>query len=259
MIMSAFSTGYKGQYENTQALQNQQLEMGVAKINQTNADADLKNAQMGKIGHEIANPPMSKNDELIFKLNSEGNNKHLNDLKSHITEKDLPTKILVLEKMGKLIESESSAGGSPKDMLYRSLKKLSGNDAKLTEAKMLQKYFFADIKGVAGNPNAKEWDDLVSRIVSPEQNVNASRSIIEFEKAQAQNAIHEYQDYAKILSESNPNNLSHHHPEITKQIEGNKESRQFVMMVDPETGEQDQIKKSDVKEAENAGLRLVNE
>ena len=258
-VMSGLSSGSREKHENTQELQRQQLEKGQADINNVNSQANYHNAQSGKIENDIANPSMSKNDELTFKLNSEGNNKHLNDLKSHITEKDLTTKILVLEKIDKLIENESSAGGSPKDMFYRSLKKLSGKDEKLTEAKMLQKYFFADIKGIAGNPNAKEWDDLVSRIVSPEQNVNASRSIIEFEKNQAQNAIHEYQDYAQILSEDNPNNLSHHHPEITQKIESNKDSRQFVMMVDPETGEQDKIKKSDIKEAENAGLRLVNE
>ena len=257
LIMSAFSTGFKGKYENTQELERLERDKLQANIDNTKAQTGLYGSQTQKTENDIANPPMSKNDELTFKLNSEGNNKHLNDLKSYITEKDLPTKILVLEKMDKLIESESSAGGSPKDMLYRSLKKLSGKDEKLTEAKILQKYFFADIKGIAGNPNAEEWNDLVSRIVSPEQNINASRSIIEFEKNQAQNTIHEYQDYAKILSEDNPNNLSHHHPEITKKIEGNKDSRQFVKMVDPDTGEQDRIKKSDIKEAEDLGLRLV--
>ena len=91
----------------------------------------------------------------------------------------------------------------------------------MQEANMLQKYFFPDIKGVAGNPNAKEWSDLVTRIISGEQNVDAALAMIDFEKTQAQKMLNEYEDYSNVLAETKYS-VPYHHPDITSRVKARR-------------------------------------
>jgi|TARA_R110000744_G_scaffold94223_3_gene181949 hypothetical protein len=60
MIMSAFSTGFKGQYENTQELQRLELDKQQANINNTNAQTGLYGSQTQKTENDIANPKTDK-------------------------------------------------------------------------------------------------------------------------------------------------------------------------------------------------------
>ena len=102
--------------------------------------------------------------------------------------------------------------------MQRWTKENFGKDADIQEAKMLQKYFFPDIKGVAGNPNQKEWSDLVTRIISGEQNVDAALEMIKFEREQATALKNKYNNYRKAIIDTG-NRLPYYHPDITSRAE----------------------------------------
>ena len=224
-VMSAFSPGFKEQYTNTQAQQQFQQEVGEAKLADTRAHTGLLESQAGQIQGNIDNPKMSEQGALEFKTNLESNNKHLDNLQKTITEKSIPQKILVLNRLEDILKQEDSAGGTPLKALQRWGKKISGKDEILKEAEMLQKYFFVDIKGVAGNPNQQEWSDLVSKIVSTSQNVDSALNVIAFERKQAQLLLDNYDDLSHVISDNN-NQFSHHHPEIKNQVKHRASNRE---------------------------------
>jgi len=198
---------------------NAKLEKLESEANNNNSQANHHNTQVDEIGNKIANPPMTETNKLNYTANKE----HLDSLQKVITDKSIPLKIQVLDRLEEIIKQEGSAGGTPLKALQRWGKKIYGSDENLKEAELLQKYFFPDIKGVAGNPNGKEWDDLVKRIISTDQNVEAALGMIEFEKNQAQGLLDNYDDYSHVLSE-NPSQL-HHHPDIRNQVITKAEAR----------------------------------
>jgi hypothetical protein len=59
-VMSSYSAGFKGQYENQQKMQRLAMEKEQAGIDQTKAHTGLYNAQAGKTTQEMNNPPMDK-------------------------------------------------------------------------------------------------------------------------------------------------------------------------------------------------------
>ena len=59
-VMSSYSAGFKGQYENAQEMQRLALEKEQAGIDQTKAHTGLYNAQAGKTTQEMNTPPMDK-------------------------------------------------------------------------------------------------------------------------------------------------------------------------------------------------------
>ena len=235
MVMSAFSPGFKSLYENSLKAQELALEKEKAGIGKTYAETELLGGKNAEIQNQLANPEMSKMDEFTTKANLE----YLDNLNKSIQDKSIPLKIQVLDRLEEILKAENSAGSTPLKALQRWAKTISGTDEKLTEARLLQKYFFPDIKGVAGNPNSQEWSDLVSRIVSTSQNVDAALDIINFEREQAENTLAEYDAYSNILSK-NTNNLSYHHPDIKNQVEAYRSNK--VQNQQPENTEEVFIK-----------------
>jgi hypothetical protein len=71
LIMSAFSTGFKGQYENTQELQRLERDKLQSNIDNTDAQTGVYNSQAMKNKNEIANPVLNKEQEIQQKLNSD--------------------------------------------------------------------------------------------------------------------------------------------------------------------------------------------
>jgi hypothetical protein len=67
LIMSAFSTGFKGQYENTQELQRLERDKQQANINNTNAQTGLYGSQTQKNENEMNSPPIDKLKESAVK------------------------------------------------------------------------------------------------------------------------------------------------------------------------------------------------
>lgn len=132
--------------------------------------------------------------------NIDSNNKYIDKAKPEIEQAEIKNR--VMDKLATILKEESAAGGTPKDALMRKLKKLSGNDANLTQAAMLKKYFFKDIKGVAGNPNIKEWNDLVNTMITVDKNVDGTLSMIDFEKEQNEKKIKEFNALRKVLDKT---------------------------------------------------------
>lgn len=214
----------KNTWEYTQLMQQAELAQKNSTANVNNAHAGNFNAQTEKTQHEMNAPAkLSPMEEFTLKANRETSEKYLEKLGDEITKKDPSTKIIVLNRLKELFESEADFGGTPKDAFFRYIKKTFGADEKIQEAKMLQKYFFPDIKGVAGNPNGKEWDDLVTRIISGEENLESAFNMIELEKTQAQNMLDQYDDYANVLAETNYS-IPHHHPDITSKVKNRRSS-----------------------------------
>ena len=135
--------------------------------------------------------------------------------------------------------------------------------------KLCRSTFFSDIKGVAGNPNAAEWNDLVSRIIGPHMERETALEQIELEKDITNNKINEYNSWSNVLS-NNPDHLSYHNPIIKQRVreemdtlnstnDGISQSNQnMVIAKDPESGEERMIPIEKIEEARSRGL-LINE
>ena len=200
----------------------EETELGLTKkradIANTYSQAKVHNKQAEKISHEMDNPPMSEKDKFDYQETRKSNEKMLEGLQEEIKKIDPETKILVLNRFEEILTSGGAGfGGTPKDAFVRWVKQKFGEDADIQEARMLQKYFFPEIKGVAGNPNLKEWDDLISRIISGEQNVESALNIIEFERNKAQRILDKYTGYSKALIDTE-HKLPYYHPDITARL-----------------------------------------
>jgi len=188
-----------------------------AKITSEYAAANQANAHADYYRGETDKPKDSKINEFEYKQTRKINDKFLEKLNDNIINQQPDIKIKVLDKLKDILEKESSFGGTPLNAVERFYKKVTGDDINIQEARYLQKYFFKDIKGVAGNPNQKEWADLITRIISGEQNVEASLNMIEFEKEQALEMISNYEEHSKILADTDYK-IPHNHPEITNKL-----------------------------------------
>jgi hypothetical protein len=162
---------------------------------------------------------MSEMDKFNYQETRKSNENFLKNLTEDVEKKDPDTKIKVLDKLETILNSGGAGiGNTPLARMERWTKETFGKDADIQEAKMLQKYFFPDIKGVAGNPNQREWTDLVTRIISGEQNIDAALEMIKFEKEQAKSLKDKYTNYRKAIIDTG-NRLPYYHPDITSKVE----------------------------------------
>lgn len=195
------------------------LEGKRADVNLKQAHAGVYQEQANQIQNEMANPPMSDMDKFNYQETRKSNETFLKNLTEDVEKKDPDTKIKVLDKLENIIGSGAAGiGNTPLARMQRWTKENFGKDADIQEVKMLQKYFFPDIKGVAGNPNQKEWSDLVTRIISGEQNVDAALEMIKFEREQATALKNKYNNYRKAIIDTS-NRLPYYHPDITSRAE----------------------------------------
>lgn len=145
-----------------------------------------------------------------------------NDFMSELAKENTKASNLipVLDEFNKIVTTDPKLFGSGKwNGLKRDIAKFTGEDASVQKARFLQKYFFPEIKGIAGNPNQKEWVDLISRIISENQNVEAVKAQIKFEKQILQQKQKQYQRYSKILNtDNNMSNKYYYDPEIANKI-----------------------------------------
>jgi hypothetical protein len=211
-LSNLLSLTTKNKFEKTSLLEDLTLQEKQASINEKNAHSNYYNNQGTQKKEK-----MSAADEFVYKQNRKRNEKFLDKLQENIQKTDPELKIKVLYKMKDILEEGTAFGGTPFDIANRWVKKAFGNDADIQEVKNLQKYFFKDIKGVAGNPNQKEWSDLITRIISGEQNVEAALNMIDFEIEQSNEMISKYDNYAELLADSDYQ-IPYDHPTITKAL-----------------------------------------
>lgn len=219
MIEAGLSPGAKKNYEDSEKMRQLEMKDKTADVSLKQAHAGVYQQQAAQIKNEIANPPMSDMDKFNYQETRKSNETFLKNLTEDVEKKDPDTKIKVLDKLEDIIGSGAAGiGNTPLARMQRWTKENFGKDADIQEAKMLQKYFFPDIKGVAGNPNQREWTDLVTRIISGEQNVDAALEMIKFEKEQATALKNKYNNYRKAIIDTG-NKLPYYHPDITSKVE----------------------------------------
>jgi len=171
-----------------------------------------------------------ENKELI-KMHMKDNKEYLSETRKVIQEKSLDIKLKVLDRLQELISQDPDIGSTPANILNRYLRKVAGTDADIQEITNYAKYFFAEIKGVAGNPNQKEWDDLVSRIINPSMNREAALKLIAREKENASGFIANYKASAKVIGElgyTRPFDDPEVQDRIRQELEGGREGRPLV-------------------------------
>lgn len=179
---------------------------------------DLQGQALQQQMNNPATPELSDIEKFDLKETRKSNENFLKDLQSEVTQKDPETKLKVLNRLEEILtSSKMGIGSTPKAQFERWVKKKFGQDADIQEAKMLQKYFFSDIKGVAGNPNAKEWEDLMTRLISGDGNVEATLNVLNFERQQAQNSLNLAKNFKKAISETQ-NKIPYYDPRIEEII-----------------------------------------
>ena len=268
-IMSMLSKGSKAKYEQVQAMSQAELDEKYAKTDNLNAQAGKYDAEAGKIGYEMQNPPLSEMQKTINTENIKGNGAYLKKLSDTYHQKDYNVKLEILNRMQDLVDTTPHMGQGLWSALKRRYVKETGDSSKINSFEVMQKHFFSDIKGVAGNPNAAEWNDLVSRIIGPHMERETALEQIELEKDITNNKINEYNSWSNVLS-NNPDHLSYHNPIIKQRVreemdtlnstnDGISQSNQnMVIAKDPESGEERMIPIEKIEEARSRGL-LINE
>lgn len=202
-----------------QRLKNEQIR---AAIDASYASAELHRSQGYKARNEMGElEKMKYQNQLaqqgeVNKSRLKVNNEYLEGLSK---ENSKASNILpILDEFYNLLTTSPDLFGSSKwAEAKRAIAKFTGDDAPIQRANYLQKYFFPEIKGIAGNPNQREWTDLVGKIISESQNVDAALTQIALDKKILQGKQREFNNYSKVLSGTD-HNYYYYDPEITSRI-----------------------------------------
>jgi hypothetical protein len=234
-----------------------------ADIEASKAHAELYKSQAEKARNEMGelekinykNQLDNKSEEYKTKLKV--NNDYIEGLSKENTRAN--NIIPILDEFNKLLTTSPELFGSGKWMeAKRAIAKFTGDDAPIQRANYLQKYFFPEIKGIAGNPNQREWGDLVGKIISESQNVGAALSQIQLDKKILQGKQREFNNYSKVLSGTD-HNYYYYDPEITSRIKRMEKDGVLVKVKAPD-GSIKQIPEEQAQIAISQGKGvLVNE
>lgn len=222
-----------------QRLKNEQIRAQIANLN---AHGKLYEAQGKEALRKAENPYMSDMQKLDYKsyLDQQGelqksrlkvNNDYLEGLSKENTKASniLP----ILDEFDTLLKDNPDLFGSSRwAEAKRTIAKFTGDDASIQRANYLQKYFFPEIKGIAGNPNQREWSDLVGKIISESQNIEAAKAQIKLDRQILQGKQREFTNYSQVLSmDNNISSKYYHDPEITAKIKAmNKQNDEEVIL-----------------------------
>ena len=151
------------------------------------------------------------------------NNKYITDLGEKNT-KAKEMKPVITEFRKVFTENDSGFGSSKWDEFIRGARKITGTDAALQRAEYLRKYYFPEIKGIAGNPNQKEWVDLTSKIVSASHNKEAVLQELSFLEDKYNQDIENYDATTEVLA-STGNKVYHYDPQFSSMVEESKNNK----------------------------------
>ena len=151
------------------------------------------------------------------------NNKYITDLGEKNTKaKEMKSVITEFRKV--FTENDSGFGSSKWDEFIRGARKITGTDAALQRAEYLRKYYFPEIKGIAGNPNQKEWVDLTSKIVSASHNKEAVLQELSYLEDRYNQDIENYDATAEVLA-STGNKVYYYDPQFSSMVEESKTNK----------------------------------
>ena len=158
------------------------------------------------------------------------NNKYITDLGEKNTKaKEMKSVITEFRKV--FTENDSGFGSSKWDEFIRGARKITGTDAALQRAEYLRKYYFPEIKGIAGNPNQKEWVDLTSKIVSASHNKEAVLQELSYLEDRYNQDIENYDATAEVLA-STGNKVYYYDPQFSSMVEESKANKKARIRVE---------------------------
>lgn len=148
--------------------------------------------------------------------NHKANNAYIKETRPQIEQDEI--KKQVYDKMADIIKKEPAVGGTALSAIDRWVKKQAGKDKNLTELQMYKKYFFKDIKGVAGNPAVREWIDIMKTMVDEDKNPEGQLEFINTEKDMIDKKLKKYNARRKVLSDTK-NRLHYESQEVNDLID----------------------------------------
>ena len=279
IMMSSYSPGFKGQYENAQEMQRLALDKERAGINQTKAHTGLYEAQTGKTVQEIQNPPMNQEQQLQQKLESDIRKDRA--AKNYTTlEKEILPRMQANESMlsvyesldNILIENPAIVGSDLKTRARRTLASAFGLEPDLDYAKLKSVEFEKMLRPVLGAQiGEKEGERLLSKFASLDNNPQSLRTFLDNEMPKiARNIIkdkniielYDKENYANLFTPSLDDELDY---KTNSYLNDRKVGQQqinlnsnMIVAQDPDTGVKMMIPIEKIEEAKSRGL-IINE
>jgi hypothetical protein len=270
LIMSAFSTGFKGQYENTQELQRLQLEEKRAGIGEKNAQANHHNAQVGKIEHDI-NAPKPKYDDSTLSHIRKANSDWINELNAK--HKDSAKAVKAQTQMRDAIQTEINegtwqTGASALAQATRWLNEKTGDVKTKQLLELKRQPLFKDLKNTFGaritdNDLAMWLTTQVDLSTDPNlaievlnERIDDSKSEVNEELIRRQILENEFQNsesYNSLLVDERVQEELGTQQPAQNEASGNQ-NQNMVKATDPNTGEQMLIPAENAEEARTRGL-----
>jgi hypothetical protein len=192
MIMSAFSTGFKGQYENTQELQRLERDKQQANINNTNAKTGLYGSQAGQ----------NKNKSTPEYQKQERNQKGIDSRSNHNSSVLIPEISAQYQKNNEvsssitefkdILNKTSLAGGSGAASAMRFIAQQTGNDESIVNAENAGQFYFEWMsENSKGALSDRDMENYKRTFASIDKNPKASINILDRldKKLKNQNSI----------------------------------------------------------------------
>ena len=249
LIMSAFSTGFKGQYENTQELQRLERDKQQANINNTNAQTGLYGSQTQKNENDITNPPMSP---------AQTKTKELNEVKFNTRHEKAEEKRVLNNAYDQYIDNILDAkkkgltGKSPKAEWNRYWAEKTGQSENMDIEEMLRITHANRVKELGGsNANIKQFEVAMASAPSITKDPDATIKFLDKVIEQNNKYLDETDYLGQIWENSNWQGQERsvlNNYRAQNKVKNNKADRKnttqdtsYVIMVNQETGEEMEV------------------
>lgn len=236
-VMSSYSAGFKGQYENAQEMQRLALEKERAGIDQTRAHTGLYDAQAGKTTQEMT--PEYQQQLRNQKGVDSRSNHNASEFIPKISEQYIKNNEIIssITEFKKILNNTSLTGGSGTAAVLRFIAEQTGNDENIVNAENAGQFYFEwmsdNSKGALSDRDMKNY---MKTFASIDKNKNASINILNRleGKLKNQNSI-----FTKQLEayEQDPTTNLHSIDILSHKNEPNLQNDNFVVMTNTETGE----------------------
>ena len=249
LIMSAFSTGFKGQYENTQELQRLERDKLQANINNTNAQTGLYGSKTQKNENDITNPPMSP---------AQTKTKELNEVKFNTRHEKAEEKRVLNNAYDQYIDNILDAkkkgltGKSPKAEWNRYWAEKTGQSENMDIEEMLRITHANRVKELGGsNANIKQFEVAMASAPSITKDPDATIKFLDKVIEQNNEYLDETDYLGQIWENSNWQGQERsvlNNYRAQNKVKNNKADRKnttqdtsYVIMVNQETGEEMEV------------------
>ena len=258
MIEAGLSPGAKKSYEDSEKMRQLEMEGKRADVNLKQAHAGVYQQQANQIQNEMANPEKPYNKEVAshnLGFIKEQRERYINNQALVATLNDLEGFITEANKKGQ-------AGSNIGAIINRAQSKYwSGDNTEATLADMAKAAYFARVKEAGGsNPSTTEFTTVLETVPNIDKDPAAALKRLDFDREQALKQMYRYKKTEQGLRNTNyqgspdDETIFKHDNEEFKTF--SKDYDVKVKMVDKE-GKQYEIPKSEMKDAENDGLKRL--